>query len=269
MRFAKIICLITSLLVLSHGLTLRAQNLSQPFSVGVKAGPNLTIATYEDRDLQKKYKPTPVTGFFVGGFIKFPLKKDYSFASEFAYKVAGRKTHFNENWVNRATYQFIDLSMALRRSFQINLGKNIPAHYFFSVGPNIDYWLKGDGRVSVNPGGSSKYDVIFNKPPDANFFRNYYNDVNRWLFGIDLGIGGDAPLLRHQRIFAEVRFTWGHTYMGRKTSSSYMEIVGFDDNLRASFKTLSFVLTYALDLDLHDTKKGKSTKDKEVKRKRR
>ena len=268
MRLTKILTLNLTLLFF---VTTRvcAQNLSQPFSIGVKAGPNVTLVTYEDRDLQKYFSPAPVPGYFVGGFIKFPLKKDYAFTAEFAYTKKGRKTNFNNNWTNKANYHFVDASMALRRSFQVRLGKNIPAHYFFSVGPNIEYWLSGAGKVSVNPGGESKYEVVFNGTPDANFFRNYYNNVNRWLFGIDLGIGGDAPLMRHQRIFAEVRFTWGHTYMGRNGSSSYMEILNFEDNIRASFKTLSVVLTYALDLDLRNAKKGKSTKDKEVKRGRR
>lgn len=267
MRLTKILYLITSFVSVSY--INRAQPLSQAFSVGVKAGPNVTIVTYENRDLQKHFDPGFVTGYFAGGFIKFPLKKEYSFTSEFAYTKKGRKTHFNGNWQNKANYHFIDASMGLRRSFKVNLGKNIPAHYFFSVGPNIEYWLKGAGKVSVNPGGEAKYEVVFNGTPDANFKRNYYNDVNRWLFGIDLGIGGDAPLLKNQRIYAELRFTWGHTYMGRSNSSSYMEILNFEDNIRASFKTLSFVLTYALDLDLRNAKKGKSTKDKEVKRKRR
>ncbi len=246
-----------------------AQPQSQPFSLGIKGGPNVTLAAYEDRDLQKQFSPLPMPGYFVGGFIKFPLKNDYAFTSEFAYTRKGRVTRFNENWTNRANYHFADMSMALRRSFQVKLGKNIPAHYFFSVGPNVSYWLKGAGKVSVNPGGSSKYEVVFNGTPDANFFKNYYNDVNRWLFGIDLGVGGDAPILKNQRVYAEARFTWGHTYMGRKNSSSYMEILGFEDNLRANFQTFSFILTYALDFDLRNRKKGKSTKDKEVKRGRR
>jgi Outer membrane protein beta-barrel domain len=267
MRLTKILSPL--LLLLSFSIASYAQPQSQPFSIGVKAGPNATIVTYQDRDLQKHFDPGIVLGYFAGGFIKFPLKNEYSFASEFAYTKKGRKTNFNSNWQNKANYHFIDLSMALRRSFKIQLSKNIPAHYFFSVGPNIEYWLKGAGKVSVNPGGEAKYEVVFNGVPDANFRRNYYNDVNRWLFGIDLGIGGDAPLLKNQRIYAELRFTWGHTYMGKSNSSSYMEILNFEDNIRASFKTLSFVMTYALDFDLRNAKKGKSTKDKEIKRKKR
>ncbi|MFZ5970444.1 MAG: porin family protein [Bacteroidota bacterium] len=260
---------ILSLVLATAFLHVLAQPQSQPFSLGIKAGPNVTLAAYEDRDLQKQFSPLPIPGYFVGGFIKFPLKNEYAFTSEFAYTRKGRITRFNEDWTNRANYHFADISMALRKSFRVKLGKNIPAHYFFSVGPNISYWLKGAGKVSVNPGGSSKYEVVFNGVPDANFFRNYYNEVNRWLFGIDLGIGGDAPILKNQRVYAEARFTWGHTYMGRKNSSSYMEILGFEDNLRANFQTLSFVLTYALDFDLRNRKKGKSTKDKEIKRGRR
>jgi len=241
---------------------------AQNFSLGIKAGPTAAWANFPDADVRAQFNSGVKTGFLVGGVIEFPLKKRYSFTAEFAYAQKGRTVKFNDNtWKNNATYHFMDFSMALRRSYDVRIKKDVQSRLFFNIGPNIEYWLDGKGSVSTDA-VSSPYTVVFDKQPDSNFNYNYLNNVNRWLFGLDVGVGVDANITKTQRLHTELRFTYGHTYLGTKNSSSHIEILGFEDSLQANLKTLSLTVSYMFDFDLKKSKMGRSNKDKVIKRKR-
>ena len=240
----------------------------QNFSLGVKAGPSITLGRFGDSDLRDIYSNRTKIGFTAGGFISFPLAKDYAFVAEGAFSQKGKKIKFNNNeWTNSATFNFIDMSMALRKSFQFQLRPDVKSKILLKIGPNIEYWLNGKGNIGA--AGNSDYTIAFDKEPDANFNINYYNNVNRWLFGIDFGIGMDAPINPRQRVMAELRFTFGQTNLGKDDSASSMEILGFQDDLRMNLKTLSLTFGYAFSFDLKESKMGRSTKDKVIKRKKR
>jgi hypothetical protein len=123
----------------------------------------------------------------------------------------------------------------------------------------------------VKAGGSYNYDVVFGEMPQSpsqpDFDKMYLHDVNRWLFGIDIGVGFNAPLRQNRKITTELRFTSGHTFFGSKTSASNRTL-GFTDNLRSNEKVISLTVAYVIDVNVQEGRKGKSTKDKEVKRKR-
>jgi len=242
----------------------------QSFSLGLKGGPSLTWADFSDNDddIRAKFGTKPKVGFIVGGLISFPLKHNFSFITEAGYKQQGRRVTFNSGtWENNATYRFMDMSMALRKSFLVKIKKNVPTRAFFNLGPDIGYWLSGKGKVGTDV-LKADYEVVFNQPSDANFHHNYMNDVNRWIFGMDLGAGIDANITRTQRVLVELRFTYGHTYIGKKNGSSTIDILGFEDNIKSNLKTLTLSGSYFFDFDLKKGKLGKSTKDKENRRKR-
>lgn len=47
-----------------------------------------------------------------------------------------------------------------------------------------------------------------------------------------------------------------------------MEIIGYEDDLKFNIKTFKLVAYYAFDFDMKKARMGRSTKDKQVKRKR-
>jgi hypothetical protein len=237
---------------------------SQKFALGIKAAPHFTVAHYRDKDLRKEMSPGPMFGYTVGGQIKFPLKDNYSFFSEVGFAQKGRNTEFDVEGRNRAVYYFLDGSMALRKQFNVKVFKNVPTNLYFNVGPNIEYWLGGNGTLSYNPGGSARYKIVLNEEPTSDFSKYYYTNANRWLFGIDFGLGGDAPLVKNQKIYYEFRTTVGQTQLGKKGSVSSIELVPRpNDNLLASLLTFQFQLTYAFEFDTRETRKGKSTEGKD------
>ena len=254
------------LATLSACLFVVSVGFAQKFTIGAKAGPLVSWANFGDKDDKHQFTHKASVGFYGAGLIIFPLKNNYSLQTEFGFSKQGRKIAFNEDeWVNKATYSFVDGAMALRRSFALYLGPDIPSQWFIDIGPRINYWLGGHGTVSA--GGSYRYQIVFDEmpadPTSPDFDQMYIVDENRWLFGIDVGIGFVAPLRNKNRLMTELRFTSGHTYFGTPYSASNRTL-GFTDNLRSNEKTLSLTVAYLLDVDLQKRRTGKSTKDKEV-----
>jgi hypothetical protein len=242
---------------------------AQQFSLGVKAGPLALKSVYGDKDYGETIDDEIKYGFYAAGIISFPLKKNYSCVIEGGYSRKGRNVKFGEgNNQNQATYRFVDAALLLRKSFKFYLGKDVPADWFVNVGPHISYWLGGEGTVGPVGGAGNAYTIKFTDDVDLGDFNTMFmTDANRWLFGLDIGVGMEAPITKTQRVMAELRFTWGHTYYGGASSAYYPWIEFTDTNMKANEKVLCFTLAYMFDIDLKKSKTGKSTKDKETHRK--
>ena len=243
---------------------------SQKFTFGAKAGPLVSWANFGDKDDKEQFTHKPKPGGSVAALVIFPLKHQYSLQTEFGFSQQGRTISFNENtWVNKATYYYLDGAMVLRREFPLYLGKDIPSQWFIDIGPRISYWLGGHG--TINAGGSYDYDIVFGPMPETptepDFNTMYITDENRWLFGVDIGVGFIAPIRHNRKLLTELRFTSGHTYFGTPHSAGNRTL-GFSDDLRSNQKTVSLTLAYLLPVDVQKNHTGKSTKDKEVKRHR-
>lgn len=235
---------------------------SQRYFIGIKAGVLASLTTYGDSDLEREFSPSLSGGFHAAGLINFPLKKNFSFQSEFGFARMGRKVSFNSgSWSNTSTHNFLDFGMLLRRSFLLKVWKNIPSNWYFNLGPNIKYWLSGKGNV-VSPGLPQPYSIVFNGQSKGEYDKMYYYDANRWLFGMDVGVGMNAGTIKGQQVMVELRFLYGHTYLGGKDSVTPQSInlLGFNDSLLANFKTLSISVAYTIDFHTGENKMGKTNK---------
>jgi len=244
---------------------------AQEFSLGLKGGLLVTRSVIADKWDRENFSQQNKLGYLGAGLIVFPLKNKYSFETEVGFSQRGRKILSNEDtWTNSGTYYYTDISMLLRKSFPFKLGENIPSQWFVNIGPNISYWLGGHGKIGSNQ--FQKYDIVFEPMPEQppgtgpDFDKMYFTNVNRWLFGLNIGVGFVAPIKKSQKLLTELRFTSGHTFYGGTNSASWRTL-GFSDNLRSNEKFLSLTVAYIFDFNLKEGKKGKSTKDKEVHRK--
>jgi Outer membrane protein beta-barrel domain len=239
---------------------------AQKFAVGIKAGATFSKSSFGEKDDNDAFTNLWTPGFFGAALVNFPMKNNFSFQAEGGLSQRGRKIEFNEGtWKNVATYHFLDASMVLRKSYPLKWSKNVKGTWFFNIGPKVSYWMNGKGTVTA--GGSYDYKVKFEKEPEEpdapDFNTMYLSDVNRWLFGLDFGIGVDAPTLALQRFIIELRFTSGHTFYGQKYSA-FNRTLGLTDNLRANEKIISLSVDYAINRVVNQGQKGKSTK-KDVK----
>lgn len=253
--------------MLSVCLAISFSGAAQSFSLGIKAGALASWGAFGDRDQKDTFSTKLGPGYTAGFQIGFPLKNNYLFLAEAAYTKKTRRLLFNaDTWENRSVYQFAEATMLLRKNFKFYLKKNVPSEWFFSIGPEISYWLTSKGKIIVNPPGFP-YEGVFDKDADGNFNNMYYHDVNRYLFSLVVGVGFKAPMPRNQHIATELRFVSGHTHLGTK-NSSHIEILGYDDTLMMNLKSINLVVTYTFDFNIQQSRKGKSTLDKKIKRKR-
>jgi len=244
-----------------------AQNLSQKFSVGAKAGLLLTYPNFSKSVDHQNTTSLVKPGFSVAGMIIFPLKKMYSFQSEAGFSQQGRLTKFTNigTHYDNSTYYFADFAMALRKTFKLKIKQNIATNWYASVGPNINYWISGKGRIDTDHGITQHYTMLFNQTPGIEYNKMYINDANRWLFGLNLGFGFNATTLRNQKIMTEFRITWGQTYLGQSNSASLNlpVFMAEQQNLKFNLKVINVSVAYIFEKDMRNSKKGKS--DKKVK----
>jgi hypothetical protein len=256
LTFATIICLSSSFVC------------AQKFTIGVKSGVTLNWAGFGDKVQKDTFSSRPSFGYMGGFQIGFPLKKDFQLMLEGGYARKNRTLTFDrDRWVNRTAFNMAEANMLLRKTYRFYLEKNIPSVWFFEIGPEINYVINASGRIVVNDGRPNKYTVVYNGKPDYTFEHMFYEDGNRWLFGLVLGVGFKAPLRNNRFITTQFRFTSGHTFLGKKGSRSEINIFGFDDTLITNIKSVSVSAAYTLDFDVQQSRKGKSTLDKKIKRK--
>jgi Outer membrane protein beta-barrel domain len=232
---------------------------AQKFSLGAKAGVLIAYPNFAESDL-----PTPAglfkPGFSVAGLLIFPLKKKYSLQFEGGFSQQGYKTSFGSvlKVSNDATCYFTDMAMGLRRTFRLKVKENVASNWFVNIGPNINYWLSGNGSFKID-GNPVDYTIVFDQS-GAAYDKIYINNENRWLFGINLGLGFSATTLRNQKIITELRLTWGQTYLG-DSKSAFLNNVYFQgqESMKFNLKVLNISVAYIFDKDLKLSKMGKST----------
>ena len=258
-NFLCAICIIF-LVNASHG---------QKYTIGLRAGGSVNWASFSDKDQKDTFSVKPSTGFAVGALVGFPLKNNYSVIIEGGFSQKSRKLKENL-MVNSATYKFVDGSLLLRKSFNVSLGKDVPGEWFFSIGPEVSYWLSGKGNFSAG-GPEYPYTIEFDRAPDGDLRSLYYNDANRLFFALVLGVGIKAPLKNKTAINAELRFVSGHTNLGRNhyefpPREWYSSLLNYNDTLKMNLKLISLSVAYTYNFDKVESRKGKSTLKKKLKK---
>ncbi|MFZ9982387.1 MAG: hypothetical protein ACO3FI_10180 [Cyclobacteriaceae bacterium] len=237
---------------------------TQKYSFGFRLGPTITIGSITSKEDREILSTLPKTGFTASGILTMPLQKDFSFAAELGYQRGGRKMKINESgWITDYDYNFLTSAMALRKTIPVNLREDLKGEIYFGAGPAVSWFVgPGKGKITTPNGGVSKFTVEYNNyDPDAwgDFNRYFINDPNRLLFGLDLSMGGDAPINMKQKLYGEVRFTWGHTNLGTRQTDTHLNILNFEDTMFVNLKTISFSLIYTYGFETRKSKKGKST----------
>ena len=243
---------------------------AQKYSVGLRAGGSLNWASFRDKYQKDTFSVKPSSGFTLGALVGFPLKNNYSVIIEGGFSQKGRKLKDETLLENHSTYRFAEGSLLLRKAYKIHLGENIPAEWFFNIGPEVGYWLSGKGYFTAG-GPKYPYRIEFDKTPDGDMGQLYYNSANRMFFALSLGVGLKAPLKNNTAISTELRFVSGHTNLGNNkyeypTREWYSSLLNYNDTLRMNLKVISLSVAYTYDFDKKEARKGKSTLPKKLKK---
>jgi hypothetical protein len=242
---------------------------AQKFSVGVRAGGTVNWASFRDKEQKDTFSVSPSAGFTVGALLGFPLKNNYSVIIEGGFSQKSRILK-DELLANHSTYKFVDGTLLLRKAYKFQLGENVPAEWFFNIGPEVGYWLSGKGYLTAQ-GPKYPYQIEFDRLPDGDMNYMYYNSANRVFFSLVLGVGMKAPLKNNTSITTELRFISGHTNLGANKYDFpprewYGSLLNYIDTLRVNLKVVSLSVAYTFDFDKVEARKGKSTLKKKLKK---
>lgn len=244
---------------------------AQKYSLGVRAGGTVNWASFRDKDQKDTFSIMPSSGFTISALVGFPLKNNYSVIIEGGFSQKSRTLRDDEaSLENHSTYKFVDGALLLRKAYKFELGKDIPAEWFFNIGPEVGYWLSGKGHFTAG-GPKYPYQIEFDNTPDGDMHYLYYNNANRVFFGLVLGVGMKAPLRNSTAISAELRFISGHTNLGANKYDYhprewYAALLNHNDTMRMNLKVISLSVAYTYDFDKVESRKGKSTLKKKLKK---
>lgn len=215
---------------------------------GVKGGVNATNISYNNKVYKELYDTKFDLGFSGGLVFLIENKEKYGLYTEFLYATKGKKveSHANDYVTNEATYQFIEVPLMFRVKF-----KQPKYSWFLQLGPELNYWLGGKGEFTMyeadrNETVTYEYKVNFGGPENSFDYMNV-DEVNRLQLGLAFGGGVIFELKNSNFLSLNLRFTYGHSYMGGYNSGSIPNI-GLVDNFEYTNNVLSVSTVYYFDI---------------------
>ena len=215
---------------------------------GFKAGANATLVSFESEVYQKFYNSKIKPGFTAGAIFLIENKEKYGLYTEFLFTVKGKSivSDANDYETNKAAYQFLEFPVMFRMKFH-----QPKFDWFLQLGPEISYWLNGKGTFEVYDPNRDvivtyDYKINFDEPQNTIDYMNV-EDANRVQLGLALGGGLIWDLNSGNYISMDMRFTFGHTFMGGYESGSIPN-VGLTDNFEYTNNVLSISAVYYFDI---------------------
>ena len=242
-------------------------NVHGQIALGPKAAFHYYKTAYSDQDDKAELTSKFRLGYNIGIFAIAPLKDHYSLVAEFGFSRKGKKTKVKEaGYNNTSKYNFLESSLLLRRSFEAHFIEGVPSTWFLNIGPNVQYWMGGKGKIDTRI--PVDYKIQFGANDGRAETTMFVENVNRVLFGLDFGVGVNLQAGRAKSVTAELRYTRGHTFLGDRDSDSINpDFINYQESLLTNYRIISLVFAYNFEFNYHDTKKGKSISDK-VRKKR-
>jgi hypothetical protein len=227
--------------------------------IGPKIGGQATLMRYDKyKDYSDSVTTSVIPGFSVGSVVNVMINKPFSLQFEVNYSLKGRsiKGNFDHHLIHKERNHYIEVPALLRFSSGNKFRK-----YYINVGPNLSYWLGGSGNIvtsSLQQSGESNYPYSISfKENNDEVGKVYIQEPNRLQIGLDFGAGMQFPIKNGKKIMVELRYSEGHSYMG-KANSVRNKISDYSDNLEASGRVLNLSCAYVFEHHFHGWKKGKS-----------
>ncbi|MBI1770691.1 MAG: outer membrane beta-barrel protein [Bacteroidetes bacterium] len=244
--------------------------------VGPVAGGGVSWVSFHEKESRQLYKQVPVPSFMGGIGLSFQVRKNFYMHTAALYSRKGENlsSSVDPNLKHKEIYHFIDVPIVFAREFKINLGHNKIVKWYAGIGPNIGYWLNGKGSVINNQlledgFGQMDYKIEFKGSDNPDPSRVYITDANRFQLGLNLATGWVFEPVGLQKIYFNVRYELGHTYISKGGMETFTGINDYHGDMKARNMGLRISVSYLVDLKPSEKKKGKSVDSSGKKIKRR
>lgn len=220
---------------------------SQAF-IGLRAGANANKMAF-DQEVYKKFYDTGFRYGYTGGVVfLYENKEKYGLYTEFLYSRKGKyvESRANDYLTNVADYQYIDVPILFRVRF-----KQPKFDWFLMLGPELNYWLGGNGAFEVyDPGRDEitryEYEINFDETSGSSDILNI-EEANRLQISLSIGAGVVWKLKNANFVSLDMRFSLGNTFIGGFESASIPNIA-LVDNLEYTNNILAVSVVYYVDI---------------------
>jgi hypothetical protein len=253
---------------------------------GPVAGPMVSrVSLFEKLD-REGFKSFPSMGFYAGGMVSMKVHETFFLSGTLIYSQKGKWVkgkEGNEEYNSKSQQRYIELPIFYTLEFRHRSptagGFVRQYNWFIGGGPIISYWLGGKGYLQSgylyeNFVDKLEYNVTFglaNEDLHEEYDYNTMNveDPNRWQLGLNVTGGVALQPVGLQRIVIAGHLEIGQTFLSRNSPGYFPATFVDADILKARWTSVRLSASYLFDTKISEAKKGKSTKDKEVKRKKK
>jgi len=229
--------------------------------LGLKSGARMNWLKYEEFN-SEDYSRAPFYGFSAGFSSAFKVQKRFLLQFDVLYAQNGKNIMGIEDPVleNNARYHYINTPIVYKLDFIEAIGKRT-FKWHVGVGPNVDFWLGGNGKLKSVELLEENIDEIEYKvrfgdfPADPEDGTLYFRDANRVQLGLIVSTGLIFEPAPGQVFQLDFMYLWGHSNIA-KEEGRYSNVIGYRDNLDASFQSFQVTISYLYDF----INKGKKEK---------
>jgi hypothetical protein len=229
--------------------------------------------TTSDKTNKSLYTTKPFVGYHAGGSISFRVQKIYFLQASIVYSQRGKtlEGRLDPSFKNTVKYNYIDMPILFTKELKAKIGRNKVYKWSFGIGPNINYWLGGEGLLNSNeldentinpPNYDLPYHVTFKKAPDdVEFGEMNVENPNRIQLGLIFSAGVIFEPSGLNKFMLSARYELGHSYFSPDSDGDFGldGTLNYSDDLQVRNQGLALSLFYFIDLKTEQRNKGKST----------
>lgn len=244
--------------------------------IGPTAGGNISWVSYEDNAYKDAYETGHVYGFHAGANISFRVHKQFFLHTSLLYSQKGKtlEGRVDKQMKDRVRHSYLELPLLYTVEFKSIIGRDKVYKWYLGAGPNVSYWLGGKGTIQnselqeVNI-DKLAYKVVFGKP-ESEVRQNELNvaEANRVQLGLNFSAGVVFEPLPSHILMLMLRYELGHSFLSKEGYGTFSRIAEYRDNLLVRNQGVRISLSYLLDTNIDQRKRGKSTNKNSNKRKR-
>ena len=240
---------------------------SSQILVGPKVAGQFSWTNFDDKDNREFFDVKPLPGFSAGLVIAFKVKNRFYLHTEYLYSRKGKiiEGKVDTDLENKVIYNHFDVPILFRLDFKGSIGESKVFKWFAMAGPNISYWLNGNGEL-INGElleddiGPLNYDIVFGLDLDnIESGKQYVKDVNRLQLGLNLGAGLELEPKKGHSFILDLRYEIGHSLIGKSDSAFNPDVISYQDDLKIRNTGIRLSLAYLFDTKIEERKKGKTT----------
>lgn len=250
------------------------------FWFGPKVGGQLLMPRYEHKAREDSFKTTSKVNWHAGIAFDYSTKSNFEVHTELVYqRVNNRSTStrayetpiddggLGGQYVNSKTINhFLSAPMMARLTFF----KDSKIMLMAQAGPRLSYWLGGSGTLETDElqgFGEEQitYKIMFKDLTEQELEngswpgKHVISKPNRLQYSIDFGFGTVVEFNPTNRLIADLKFSWGHSFMSFNDGNKLNDAILYKEDMEYNTNMLVLSVAYMYGYDVQLRRKGKST----------